>query len=61
MLIGVLLRPVLHGVYGPLDEIIALLPVVIGTGLLIYLYFTSRKAKPHPDDPTQPPDDPSDL
>ena len=40
------LGPTPHGALGPWDEILTLLPVVIGTALLAYLYFTARKAPP---------------
>ena len=50
------LRPTPHGALGPWDEILTLLPVVIGTALLAYLYFTARKAPPPGDEAeTAPP------
>ena len=61
MFASVLLRPALHGAMGPLDEIISLLPVVIGVALLLYLYFSSRKAKTAPKDPAQPGDEQNEL
>ncbi len=38
-----LLAPLLHGALGFWDEVINLVPVVIGVALLIYLYRTSRR------------------
>ena len=58
MFATVLLRPALHGAVGPLDEILTLLPLVIGAVLLIYLYFSARKAKP-PSGDLPPGDDPA--
>ncbi len=55
-----LLQPAFHGLVGPLDEILTLLPLVIGVGLLVYLYFSARKPKP-PSDEAAPADDPADL
>lgn len=50
------LGPTPHGALGPWDEILTLLPVVIGTALLAYLYFTARKAPPAGDEAeTAPP------
>jgi hypothetical protein len=43
MLLIVPLTPVLHGAVGPWDEILNLAPLVVGTALLLYLYFTRRK------------------
>jgi hypothetical protein len=40
------LAPVLHGAVGPWDEILNLAPLVVGTVLLLYLYFTKRKRRP---------------
>ena len=39
------LAPVLHGAVGPWDEILNLAPLVVGTVLLLYLYFTKRKRR----------------
>ncbi len=39
------LAPVLHGALGPWDEILNLAPLVVGAGLLLYLYFTRRKRR----------------
>jgi hypothetical protein len=51
MLAEVLLRPARHGAVGPLDEILTLLPLVIGVVLLLYLYFSARRSKPSAGDP----------
>ena len=62
MFVQLLLRPVGHGAVGPLDEILTLLPLVIGVALLLYLYFSARKAKPPADDAARDDaDDPADL
>lgn len=45
MLIDLPLLPVLHGAAGPWDEIINLVPFVVGVFLLGYLYFTSRRQR----------------
>jgi hypothetical protein len=67
MLLILPLAPLLHGAVGPWDEILNLLPLVVGTGLLLYLYFSSRKrraseaaARPGPDGPPAAPE-PSSL
>ena len=39
------LAPLLHGAVGPWDEILNLAPLVVGTVLLVYLYFTKRKRR----------------
>ena len=54
MLTDLVLRPELHGALGPWDEIINMIPLVVGAVLLAYLYFTSRRRPPSDDD--QPPD-----
>ena len=41
-----LFKPVLHGATGYWDEIINLIPLVIGAALLLYLYLTARRRKP---------------
>jgi hypothetical protein len=48
MLVQTLLTrpPNLHGAAGYWDEVINLLPVLLGSLLLLYLYFSSRKQKP---------------
>jgi hypothetical protein len=40
-----LLKPLLHGAVGYWDEVINLIPLVIGAAILLYLYLTSRKRK----------------
>jgi hypothetical protein len=60
MFAEVVLRPAAHGAVGPLDEIITLLPLVIGAALLLYLYFSRREAKRHPTDAPLGRDDDSD-
>jgi hypothetical protein len=45
MLLIVPLAPALHGAVGPWDEILNLAPLVVGTVLLLYLYFTKRKRR----------------
>ena len=39
------LRPLPHGALGFWDEVLNLLPLVVGGGLLVYLYFGSRKRR----------------
>jgi len=41
-----LFQPALHGASGPYDELINLIPLVIGAVLLLYLYLQSRKRRP---------------
>ncbi len=60
MVVHLLLRPALHGALGPLDEILTLLPLVIGVALLVYLYVSSRKVKPPSDDAALNSDAPAD-
>lgn len=48
-----LLRPVGHGAYGPLDELLNLIPLVLGGLLLLYLYVTSRKRRSQEEKPEQ--------
>jgi len=43
--LAILSKPVLHGASGYWDEVINLIPLVIGAGLLLYLYLTSRKRR----------------
>jgi hypothetical protein len=54
----VLLRPALHGALGPWDEILNLVPLVIGVVLFVYLYFTSRRRPAADDEPAPAPEDP---
>lgn len=56
-----LLRPALHGALGPFDEILTLLPLVIGAALLLYLYFSARKPQAPAGHAAPPGDDPADL
>jgi hypothetical protein len=42
---NLVLRPLAHGAVGWWDEILNLLPPVVGSGLLIYLYFRSAKRR----------------
>ena len=59
MLGDILVRPTLHGALGPWDEIINLIPVVVGLVLIAYLYVSSRRrrkaeAQPPPEEETLP-------
>ena len=46
MMLGeVVIRPTLHGALGPWDEIINLIPVVVGLVLVAYLYVSSRRRR----------------
>lgn len=40
-----LLKPLLHGAVGYWDEVINLIPLVIGAALLLYMYRSSRKRR----------------
>lgn len=55
---NILLRPLAHGAVGWWDEILNLIPLVFGGGLLFYLYFGSRKRRAaeaqQPDAPANP-------
>jgi hypothetical protein len=42
---GNILLPMLHGAVGWWDEILNLIPLVFGSGLLFYLYTSSRKRR----------------
>jgi hypothetical protein len=44
-LVNILLRPLAHGAVGWWDEVLNLIPIVFGTGLLIYLYRGARKRR----------------
>ena len=55
MLGDFVIRPTLHGVLGPWDEIINLIPLVVGVVLLAYLYVSSRRRPRSEDD--SPPDE----
>lgn len=44
--LAILSKPVLHGASGYWDEVINLIPLILGAALLLYLYLTSRRRKP---------------
>ena len=63
-LANIWLRPLAHGTVGFWDEMLNLVPLVLGGGLLFYLFFSKRKrgatepaepADPAPTPPDQPP------
>jgi hypothetical protein len=60
-LANILLRPLPHGTVGFWDEMLNLVPLVLGAGLLFYLFFSKRKrgatAPAEPADPAPPPPD----
>jgi hypothetical protein len=63
---NILLHPLLHGAVGWWDEVLNLIPLVFGSGLLLYLYASSRKRRgiesqlrDRAGDPAQPPEDSS--
>jgi len=62
MLAATLPAPPLHGALGPWDEIITLIPVVVGAILFLYLYFTAHGRPAGRDEPPaeDPPAAPSD-
>lgn len=45
MLGDLVIRPTLHGALGPWDEIINLMPVVVGLVLVAYLFVSSRRRR----------------
>jgi hypothetical protein len=58
-------QPLAHGAVGIWDEVLNMVPLVFGSGLLFYLYFGKRKrraANPQPPEtqtkPPAPPDEP---
>ena len=59
ILLGLLPRPLPHGAVGFWDEVLNIIPLVFGAGLLAYLYFGKRKrrpgAPPAEGDPPPPP------
>jgi len=63
-LVNILLRPLPHGAVGIWDEVLNLIPLVFGCGLLIYLYFGARKrraaAAPQREAGAEPPTPPDD-
>ena len=57
------LRPPAHGAVGPWDEVLNIVPLVVGAALLAYLYFGKRKgraASPQPPEAEMPPPPPPD-
>jgi hypothetical protein len=52
-LTNILLRPLPHGAVGIWDEVLNLIPLVFGSGLLFYLYFSARRRRAAG---TQPPE-----
>lgn len=52
----ILWAPLLHGAAGPWDEVINLIPLVIGGALLLYLYLTSKKRREREQDKEEAPD-----
>jgi hypothetical protein len=42
---NILLRPLPHGAVGFWDEVLNLIPLLFGSGLLFYLYFGARKRR----------------
>lgn len=52
------LAPLPHGALGLWDEILNLLPLVVGAGLLVYLYLNSRKRRAEIAAREQPPAEP---
>jgi hypothetical protein len=44
-LVNILPQPMLHGAVGIWDEVLNLIPLIFGCGLLIYLYFGARKRR----------------
>jgi len=53
-LANILLRPLAHGAVGFWDEVLNIIPLIFGAGLLAYLYFGKRKRRPAA---VQPPDE----
>jgi hypothetical protein len=52
----ILLAPLSHGAAGPWDELINLIPLVIGGALLLYLYLTSKKRREREQDKEEAPE-----
>ncbi len=48
-----LLLPLLHGALGWWDELINLIPVVVGIVLVLYLYRSSRQRRDEPEAPPE--------
>jgi hypothetical protein len=59
-LANILLRPLPHGAVGFWDEILNLVPLVFGGGLLFYLYFSARKRRTGATEPADPAPTPPD-
>jgi hypothetical protein len=62
-LANILLRPLGHGAVGFWDEVLNIIPLIFGAGLLFYLYFGRRKQRaaappPAEADPSAPPPEP---
>jgi hypothetical protein len=63
-LANILLRPLPHGAVGFWDEVLNIIPLIFGAGLLFYLYFGKRKRRPAVPpadvaaDPAAPPPEP---
>ena len=59
IVLGLLPRPLAHGAVGFWDEVLNIIPLIFGAGLLFYLYFGKRKqraaAPPAPSDNAAPP------
>jgi hypothetical protein len=65
ILLHPLTRPLAHGAVGWWDEILNMIPLVFGAGLLFYLYFGKRRRRatsPQPSEleakPAPPPEEP---
>ena len=46
ILLGLRPRPLAHGAVGFWDEVLNIIPLIFGAGLLFYLYFGKRKRRP---------------
>jgi hypothetical protein len=53
-LVNILLRPAAHGAVGWWDEILNMVPLVFGGGLLFYLYFGKRRHRAAQSQPPEP-------
>ena len=66
ILLGLRPRPLAHGAVGFWDEVLNVIPLIFGAGLLAYLYFGKRKRRPADaaqmpvsgPNPPAPPEDP---
>ena len=45
IVLGLLPRPLAHGAVGFWDEVLNIIPLIFGAGLLFYLYFGKRKRR----------------